>query len=106
RAARSLFLCRPGLRHSPGAADMNGDGIDDIGLWVPDGTALVPGDKGEWFFLVSNRKPGQAAAGHTVLDRITGGFVSFTPTPFGNDIYAQFGNSFALPVVGNFDPPA
>ena len=32
--------------------------------------------------------------------------MSFTPIPFGNDIYAQYGNSFALPVVGNFDPPA
>ena len=28
------------------------------------------------------------------------------PVPFGPDIYAQFGDEFALPVVGNFDPPA
>jgi hypothetical protein len=31
--------------------------------------------------------------------------VSFTPQPFGNDLFAQFGDEFALPVVGNFDPP-
>jgi subtilisin-like proprotein convertase family protein len=93
------FFGFPGVRERPVAADMNGDGLDDVGLWVPDGTALVPGDQGEWFFLVSDVET-------TILDRIASGFVSFTPTPFGNDIYAQFGNSFALPVVGNFDPPA
>jgi hypothetical protein len=25
--------------------------------------------------------------------------------PFGNDQYMQFGDEFALPLVGNFDPP-
>jgi hypothetical protein len=95
----------PGVRERPVSADMNGDGVDDIGLWVPDGTALVPGDQGEWFFLVSDNDPATVAIENTVLNRVSGGFVSFTPIPFGNDIYAQFGNSFALPVVGNFDPP-
>ncbi len=99
------FYGFPGVRERPVAADMNGDGVDDIGLWAPDGTALVPGDLGEWFFLVSNNDPATPAIENTVLDRISGGFVSFTPTPFGQDIYAQYGNSFALPVVGNFDPP-
>jgi len=31
--------------------------------------------------------------------------IEFTPVPFGADVSAMFGNSFALPVVGNFDPP-
>ena len=29
----------------------------------------------------------------------------FTPVPFGFDLYAEFGNETALPLVGNFDPP-
>jgi subtilisin-like proprotein convertase family protein len=95
----------PGVRERPVAADMNGDGVDDIGLWVPDGSALVPGDQGEWFFLVSGDVPSTMPVEVSVIDRISSGFVSFTPIPFGNDIYAEFGNSFALPVVGNFDPP-
>jgi hypothetical protein len=31
--------------------------------------------------------------------------LSFETVPFGNDIFAQFGDEFALPVLGNFDPP-
>ncbi len=31
--------------------------------------------------------------------------IDFTPRPFGPDVYAQFGDDFALPIVGNFDPP-
>lgn len=94
-----------GVRERPVAADMNADGIDDIGLWVPDGSALVPGDQGEWYFLVSGDIPSTPAVETTVLDRITNGFVSFTPSAFSNDIYARFGNSFSVPLVGNFDPP-
>ena len=30
----------------------------------------------------------------------------FTPVPFGSDLSFTFGNEFAIPVVGNFDPPA
>ena len=100
------FFGFPGVRERPVAGDMNGDGIDDFGLWVPDGTTLVPGDQGQWFFLVSGYDiPTSAAVETTVLDRIQGGFVAYTPTPFSNDFHAHFGNSFSLPVVGNFDPP-
>jgi hypothetical protein len=31
--------------------------------------------------------------------------LQFTPAPFGNDLYIQYGDAFALPIVGNFDPP-
>ena len=31
--------------------------------------------------------------------------VSFSPAPLGDDLFARFGGDFALPVVGNFDPP-
>ena len=29
----------------------------------------------------------------------------FSEQPLGPDIYAEFGNTYAMPVVGNFDPP-
>ena len=94
-----------GVRERPVAADMNGDGIDDVGLWVPDGGAVVPGNQGEWYFLVSGDIGTTAFVETSVLSRINNGFVSYTPTPFGNDIFATFGNSFAVPIVGNLDPP-
>src|SRR5262245_61570778 len=82
------------------AADMNGDGIDDIGLFVSRREAIVPSESAEWYFLISNRAaPGAAAGNVNTLNH------SFTPAPFGNDIFAQFGDEAALPVVGNFDPP-
>lgn len=46
-----------------------------------------------------------------VTDRIVpnpqgaGNVIDFTPDPFGPDLYASYGDVFALPVVGNFDPP-
>ena len=40
------------------------------------------------------------------VDPITGeDRVTYTPVPFGPDMFAQFGDDYALPVVGNFDPP-
>ena len=30
----------------------------------------------------------------------------FRQTPLGNDLFAKFGNNYAMPIVGNFDPPA
>lgn len=86
-----------GVRERAVAADMDADGVDDIGFWIPDGSALNPGDQGEWNFLVSG--------GASLLNRIANNFIAYTPTPFGNDFSARFGNSFAWPVVGNFDPP-
>lgn len=98
-----------GTRERPIAADFNGDGIDDFGLWVPDGINPVPDELSEWFILVSGDDPSTAEFEESVLDRILGGningFVPFAPGPAGNDIYAQFGNTFSLPVVGQFPPP-
>lgn len=104
-ALGSGFTGFPGVRERPFAADMNGDGVDDIGLWVPDGTALVPGDMGEWFIFLSGDLPYTAGVETTLVDRIDNGLIQFSPRPFAYDYYAAFGNSFALPVVGNFDPP-
>jgi len=97
----------PGIREVPVAADMNQDGLDDVGLFVPDRGGATPRETGEWYFLVSNAVPG---GGGSVLDRITLDLqgtpgVPFTPVPFGNDLLAQFGDQFGVPLVGNFDPP-
>ena len=91
------FNLFPGVRERAVAADFDADGIDDVGFWVPDGTTISPSEQGEWFFLVSG--------GNSLLDRVDSNFIAFTPTPFGPDFSARFGNSFAVPVVGNFDPP-
>ena len=87
-----------GVFEHPVAADMNGDGIDDLGLFVSRREAVYPEEAGEWFFLISDvtlSATGQVAA----LDH------AFTPVPFGNDVFAQYGYEQARPVVGNFDPP-
>ena len=31
--------------------------------------------------------------------------IDFTPVPFGPDLYMQFGDEYAMPLLGNFDPP-
>ena len=95
-----------GTRERPVAADMDQDGFDDIGLWVPDREGVTPGEASEWYWLISG--------GDSLLNRVVEdtdpveeglGTIEFTPVPFGNDIYAQYGDEFSLPVVGNFDPP-
>ncbi|QDS99895.1 Ig-like domain-containing protein [Adhaeretor mobilis] len=88
----------PGVLDRPVAADMDQDGIDDIGLWVPRNSAQANRPIAEWYFLVSagaTPVPGTVAA----LNH------PFEIPPFGNDIYAEFGDELALPIVGNFDPP-
>jgi len=104
------FLDFIGVRDRPVAADMNQDDIDDIGLWVPDRSGAPPQEGGEWYFLVSGGDEFVVdGLPDTVLDRIVWvdgrRVVEFTPTPFGPDVYAQFGDEYAAPIVGNFDPP-
>jgi hypothetical protein len=90
-----------GVLARPVAADMDRDGVTDFGLFVPGRTQNGPASPAEWYWLVSND------AAHT--KRITGQVNTqnhpFDPTPLGHDLYAQFGSQFALPLVGNFDPP-
>ncbi|TWU24578.1 choice-of-anchor Q domain-containing protein [Bythopirellula polymerisocia] len=97
-----------GVRERPIAADMNADGLDDLGLWVPDGPQLVTGQLAQWYFLVSGDNPLTPSTETDIINRFVagGGFVSFSTAPFGNDLFAQFGNSFMLPVVGNFGFPS
>ena len=87
-----------------GTADTDGDGIDDIGLWVPDRSGATPLEGSEWYFLLSGDRP--------ITERIVDFedfdgelTVEFTPDPFGDDLFIQFGDDFGVPIVGNFDPP-
>ncbi|MFO0904332.1 MAG: dockerin type I domain-containing protein [Pirellulales bacterium] len=93
-----------GVRERPVAADMDGDGIDDIGLWVPDNTApTTSATTAEWYFLTSNfPTPAVRAAALGNVNLLNH---AFTPVPFGKDLYAAYGDEFAVPLVGNFDPP-
>jgi hypothetical protein len=170
----------PGVLDRPIAADVDQDGIDDIGLWVPRNSASLPREISEWYFLVSDTRtalitydekrgqseptndeffstylkgntsiaPGQLIrflsgenagkvgvvtdfdpeTGKVEFDAISpfalvapepgdiiaigglqGSIVTlnhaFSPAPFGNDLFAEFGDELALPLVGNFDPP-
>lgn len=91
----------PGVLDRPVAADMDRDGIDDIGLFVPRNSSATPPRQSEWYFLISDD--------HASTKRVTGSAVTlnhpFTTVPFGKDLYAEFGDDLALPIVGNFDPP-
>jgi Dockerin type I domain len=98
------------VRERPVAGDFDGDNITDLGLWVPDRAGVAPSESAEWYLLLSGGtavgRGGIVGQGQTILDRLnspTG--VVFTPAPFGNDRFAQFGDEFGLPVPGNFDPP-
>lgn len=91
-----------GVREIPVAADLDRDGIDDIGLWVPDRVGVAGVENGEWYLLVSDDRAGTRRVAGSV------GTLNhpFRPIPFGKDMYASFGDDFALPLLGNFDPPA
>ncbi|REK09450.1 MAG: hypothetical protein DWQ37_18610 [Planctomycetota bacterium] len=92
----------PGVSEKPIAADMDQDGITDIGLYIPGRDGVLPLESGEWYFLLSNDFDEEQRGGNQVnaLNH------PFSPTPLGTDIQAQWGDGFALPLVGNFDPPA
>lgn len=86
-----------GVRERPVAADMDQDGYTDLGLWVPDRTGAGAGTA-EWYILISG--------GHSILDRLNPlNQIAFSQDPLGKDLFSQFGGDFALPVIGNFDPP-
>ena len=95
----------PGVGEIPLAADIDQDGVTDIGLWVPGRAGTVPQDAAQEFFLMSNDLPttfgGAPPKPHsiTLLDH------PFSPTPLGGDLAANFFDEFATPIIGNFDPP-
>jgi hypothetical protein len=95
---REIEFDLSGVFEQPVAADMNGDGIDDVGLFVTRREGVPPAEAAEWFFLVST-DPTPTPGEVTALNH------AFSPVPFGTDLFAQFGDEMAAPVVGNFDPP-
>jgi hypothetical protein len=100
-AEQTLVWGFPGVLDRPVAADMDQDGIDDIGLWVPRANAQNPTAAAEWYFLASN-DPGRTKRAPGTIVTLNH---AFSPAPFGHDIYAEFGNERALPILGNFNPP-
>jgi subtilisin-like proprotein convertase family protein len=96
----------PGVLDRPVAADMDQDGIDDIGLWVPRTSASLPRGIAEWYFKLSNDFTADGMPAIHTPGTIARLNHAFTPVPFGNDLYAEFGDERSLPIVGNFDPPA
>jgi len=99
----------PGGEDKPVAADMNQDGFDDIGLFAPLRGGATPREGAEWYIIVSENYESIFARIESAGSDIPAGtpdtVINFKPIPFGNDIYAQFGDDFGLPVLGNFDPP-
>jgi hypothetical protein len=70
------------------AADMDQDGIDDIGYFTPDRVGGDPGEGAEWFFLISNDPQQNQRVNGTVatLDH------PYSPIPFGHDVSLDFGD--------------
>jgi len=91
-----------GVREQPITADFDGDGIDDLGLWVPRHSGATPDTVGEWYILVSREQP--ITARTRPNPQGSGQIVDFVPVPFGADLYGEFGSDFSMPVAGNFDP--
>ena len=87
----------------PVAADLNGDGVTDIGLYVPATGTPSSGSQtttsfqaADWYWLVSTGTP--------VVGTINTLAHAFNPSPFGNDLYYSFGDGNDLPLVGHWDP--
>lgn len=102
-----------GATDRPLAADLDGDSIDDLGLWSPALIETSPENRAQWAFIVSAGNPLVQPGfeigdpGHRVAASPLDGAASFlfTPVPFGPDLSFDFGDVDALPLVGNFDPP-
>jgi hypothetical protein len=99
-----------GSLQQPVVADMDGDGIDDLGLWTPDRSASQT--QAEWRFITSGGHPlvsttlAPDSPGHRVHSDGSGGLTFiFSPSPAGQDHYFEYGSTAGLPVVGNFIRP-
>lgn len=89
-----------GFTDKPVVGDLNLDGVDDFGIWVKGRGGVLPHDAGEYFFWLSDNPLGAPNA------NAAANFNEFSPDtlPGGNDLFTQWGDEFALPILGNFDP--
>ncbi|MEM1228263.1 MAG: tandem-95 repeat protein [Planctomycetota bacterium] len=85
-----------GFVDRPVTGDLNLDGIDELGIWIKGRQGQLPKDSGEYFFWVSDDT--------TALPSNNFNSFSHEGLPGGNDLFIQFGDDTALPIVGNFDP--
>ncbi|MGA2254674.1 MAG: hypothetical protein ABSG53_08440, partial [Thermoguttaceae bacterium] len=76
-----IAVSYPGAR--PVAADIDGDGIDDLGFWVPNSGVPSTQKPANWYFLLSG---GLSLAEHTTF----------------NVVHYQFGSSVGVPLAGTF----
>ncbi len=90
-----------GVLERPFAGDFNLDGIDDIGLMVPNRNG-DSNTRSSDFYIFQSIRPAVLATGFGTVNALDH---QFSPTPLGVDLYAQFGSNIAIPLVGNFDPP-
>ncbi len=93
-----------GTRERPVAGDINDDGSEEFGLFVPDRSGLTPSEGAEWYFFASPSLGGLPGSIDENLPANTD-VIEFRPRPFGGDLFFQFGDEYSLPLVGNFDPP-
>lgn len=87
----------------PVAADLDGDGITDVGLFMPNQTNPAK-YQANWFMLVSNDPFGDNRIIGTV-NTLNHPFQSNQFPGGSGDFSATYGSSKALPILGNFDPP-
>ena len=90
----------PDFVERPVVGDLNLDGVDDFGLWIAGSSDKIGEGKAEWHFLISDRVAQQPAnfLPHLLFD-------DYSPDPLGNDLFANYGDRYSLPIFGNFDPP-
>lgn len=93
----------PDFVERPVIGDLNLDGVEDLGLWVAGNEQKIGEGKAEWYFLLSDRTPD---VNSPPLPLASSMFDPYSPDPLGNDLFANFGDRYSLPIFGNFDPPA
>ena len=91
----------PDFLERPVIGDLNLDGVDDLGYWVAGNAQKIGEGKAEWHFLISDRVPANPNSSQLASPL----FDPYSPDPLGNDLFANFGDRYSLPVFGNFDPP-